>query len=1102
MQRINDYEIIEPITSYGENLKLWLTEDNSGSELEIFTIQLKAEYKKTIDRIFKNEINPFINENIFGVQKVIETGFDKVNNKYYIVYENSQEDFFQIEDFNKRNFLNLVKTLNLLKSKNRYGFVLNGETVLLNNNDEVLIKYIGLFEIFKFYNALDEGFLSPEIIANQRPKIQDDIFAIATLFKEYLINKANIIPKSLARERENRYKKYSELIDDIHVIKESSVISDTRDTIKIESNVSDNDFEPIIKEMNEVCYWTIEIKKSKEDQITGQFSTENYSGRYFIDPNGYLFIPYPKGAIKGNERIKRDGSIANFSFTLGYTSFDCFEFFQDKYDEKNKLASQYKSHKNELEQWQILPENEKDFIEEKAFKANYVERVETRDNQQNIRFTLTEDFIDWDEIRKLKKEKVVLYIDDSEIGTILDFDSSDQSLILKDTKVDLEEIPAKGKLIQDVTQEISQYKKQLEACKQFKERTIENPEIIGILTTPKKTPPFNRIDFDYDDFEKNLKSEKLKNDESQKEAVLEALHRKPVFLIQGPPGAGKTTVIVELVQQLVAKNSNCKILITSQSNLAVDNVLERLPKEILFMRLASNEVVENDNIQQDVKAHLFENKLNHWIQQIQSKSIENLNSKIGAKSKNKALIKFYSFYSRIQKSNEKEFLNEFFKRLRTSPNYIKKLFKDVNTKKSIEDIFKKELGTTNLKLLQLQKEWFAFTSNATTERKSVLNNGSTTIDLGTAYAMSMNVFGATCIHIASSKYRKINLKFDYVIMDEASKASPAETLVPISMGRNIIMIGDHKQLPPVITREDLIKDKVKKQLDDNGLDFEKTFGKSLFEKLISSFEQNPSLEPYIKMLDIQYRMPRHIGNIISNHFYDKKLKNPNVEIDILKDYDDDKSHGLDLKKPLVQITENDILIKVPNSVIFITTSNKDKPNDNGNKFDRKNYCNAKAIQETLEKLNELYDGNLDKNKPFNIGVIAGYRGQVNLLRNEIKCDKYSNFNSKNDEKVKSLVEINTVDKFQGSERDIIIYDIVRSDSNKSTLGFLQDYRRINVALSRAKRLLIIVGDSEYILKRAKRYNDDRFKDLKLKNIVKELEEQGLIYNSLKEAVNG
>lgn len=117
MHKINDYEIIEQITSYGENLKLWLAEDNSGSKFEIFTIQLKTEFIRQIDRIFKNEINPLITENVVGEQKVIETGFDRTTNQYYIVYENTQGDFFQIEDFNKRNYLNLVNSLNVLKSK-------------------------------------------------------------------------------------------------------------------------------------------------------------------------------------------------------------------------------------------------------------------------------------------------------------------------------------------------------------------------------------------------------------------------------------------------------------------------------------------------------------------------------------------------------------------------------------------------------------------------------------------------------------------------------------------------------------------------------------------------------------------------------------------------------------------------------------------------------------------------------------------------------------------------------------------------------------------------------------------------------------------------
>ena len=96
-----------------------------------------------------------------------------------------------------------------------------------------------------------------------------------------------------------------------------------------------------------------------------------------------------------------------------------------------------------------------------------------------------------------------------------------------------------------------------------------------------------------------------------------------------------------------------------------------------------------------------------------------------------------------------------------------------------------------------------------------------------------------------------------------------------------------------------------------------------------------------------------------------------------------------------------------------------------------------------------------------------------------------------------MIEINTVDKFQGAERDIIIYDIVKSSSGQSNIGFLDDYRRINVAFSRAKKLLII-GDSEYILKRATLNQNSKFPSFKLKEITQELQDKNLIFNSLKE----
>lgn len=197
--------------------------------------------------------------------------------------------------------------------------------------------------------------------------------------------------------------------------------------------------------------------------------------------------------------------------------------------------------------------------------------------------------------------------------------------------------------------------------------------------------------------------------------------------------------------------------------------------------------------------------------------------------------------------------------------------------------------------------------------------------------------------------------------------------------------------------------------------------------------------------------------------------------------------------------------KQDTSIIFVSTSNEKNPNDNDDKFVRQNKCNVAKIKEILTELNEQFTDNLQKEKPFNVGIIAGYRGQVELLKSSLDLSQYSNFvqETKQEGRTKRthLIEINTVDKFQGAERDIIIYDIVRSSKGQSFIGFLDDYRRINVAFSRVKRLLIIVGDSEYILKKAMLHPQSNFKEFKLQQIVSELKNQNLIVNNLKEILS-
>ena len=957
MEKIKKYEIVKTIHEYCEEIKLLKVEDNTEKNFEILTIK-KNNNSFTVKRILDHEIKPLVKRKINDVQQIIECDFDESNHVYYIVYD-TQEEYEPINKFDKQNLLDLLKALEYLKKENRYGFMISSETVFLDKNNGIFLKFVGLFEIFKIFDLLSpiKRYLSPEVIRGKKPKMQDDIFSIGRLFDEYLtsigFNLDNI---------ENKYEKYSDFIKDIENI---------NDPIKFKIKVCihkkhKEELKDLMLEMNRSCYWKILSEKSEQGQIQAKFVTKNYCGRFYVDRKDYLFIPYidNKSIEREREReiIEKEGEIAKFNFIIEENSnFNVIDYFEERFekrfDKKNKLSSLNKKKLDLVKKWEVLPEKEKEFIEETAFKVEYTKRKESQSNNQNIIFYLISEFKDWNNIKELKKEKVILSIDDDFIGKIHDYNPRENFITIQDSELSIEDIPKTGELFEDIRQKTNQYKKQIEACKKFKERDMVNPDISGILATPEKMPSQNRIVLDYEEFEHQVIDENLKNDESQKDAVLEAIHKRPVYLIQGPPGTGKTTVIVELIQQLIRAQSDCKILITSQSNLAVDNVLERLPDSILFMRLASDQVIANDSISSKINPHLFDEKLKNWVKKTRENSENYLIKKFGETTKNKALIEFWSFYDNLQDFKEKDRLDKFHKK--PCVNWIKRLFENVSSEKEIDQIFEKELGKNFQVFKRIQKDWFAFISNATTDtgekKQSMLNNGSTEIDLQTAYAMDMNVVGATCIHIANSKYSKINFKFDYVIMDEASKASPAEALVPINMSRNLVLIGDHKQLPPIITREDAVKTKIKEELEDNGLDIEKEFGDSLFESLITKFEEDHQLSSYIKMLDIQYRMPKQIGDIISKYFYDGKLNNP--DISRLPDYDIEKSHGL----------------KLDTSIIFITTSNTSQPYDNDNKFDRRNFANLKVIQKVLKLLNELYKNNLKKDIPFNIGIIAGYR---------------------------------------------------------------------------------------------------------------------------------
>jgi superfamily I DNA and/or RNA helicase len=164
-----------------------------------------------------------------------------------------------------------------------------------------------------------------------------------------------------------------------------------------------------------------------------------------------------------------------------------------------------------------------------------------------------------------------------------------------------------------------------------------------------------------------------------------------------------------------------------------------------------------------------------------------------------------------------------------------------------------------------------------------------------------------------------------------------------------------------------------------------------------------------------------------------------------------------------------------------------------------NPVSAKTIIELLTKIDKMPGIFLetDNDKPYEVGVITGYGKQAEFLSNEVENAYFKNL------QLNKNLTIATVDSFQGSEKDIIIYDIVRSAKTKDNkgLGFLEMPNRINVALTRVKRLLIVVGDADYILNVNPSFpwiTNNPQKPLLLKEFVSQLHKSGLIYNSLNE----
>lgn len=592
----------------------------------------------------------------------------------------------------------------------------------------------------------------------------------------------------------------------------------------------------------------------------------------------------------------------------------------------------------------------------------------------------------------------------------------------------------------------------------LKGTNLQNPNLKEFIFDAEKAKKIEDVDIytnskseTFKELEYHLLNKKI--NESQKQAIIKTLLAEDLALIQGPPGTGKSTAIAEIIWQHIRKNPKERILLTSETNLAVDNAIDRIVNSshnlVKPIRFGDEEKLEMEGRQFSIEV------MKRWVQD-----------------------------GRVEINSEDETENE---ESTTQKLILLNWIENIINRAKITN----DLDTETLNL------WFETLSNPSKEIRQIFYNN---------YIKNCNLIGATCSSIGERNTKnnptsffksyceifgsisnqtnrnggqyadyKGKLVFSTIIQDESSKATPAELSLPLIYGKKNIIIGDHRQLPPMLDKEefrlslDFLLDSTEDKDEKKKIQKLKSFVLNNFNEMeISHFERLfDKIDPSLKgIFNKQYRMHPDINEVIKQ-FY---INDGGLECGLINPIDlgvnDPNMHNSASRYHGIEIDE---FISKNNHVIWIDTNSPELLDGTS----RINYGEVDAIRAVLTKLKDSdsfkdYQSFWKNPEDQQIGVISFYGKQIKLLknlRNEFK---------------ELPIRVSTVDRFQGMERNIIIVSMVRSsriatDKNQKAdfnlygefgfpeqkdLGFAQSPNRLNVALSRAKRLLIIVGNGE------------------------------------------
>ena len=263
-----------------------------------------------------------------------------------------------------------------------------------------------------------------------------------------------------------------------------------------------------------------------------------------------------------------------------------------------------------------------------------------------------------------------------------------------------------------------------------------------------------------------------------------------------------------------------------------------------------------------------------------------------------------------------------------------------------------------------------------------------------------------CTLVGSANRLLDGMKFGTLFIDEAAQALEAACWIPIRRASRVVLAGDHCQLPPTVKSYEAMKE---------GL------GVTLMERIV---RQKPDV---VTLLTMQYRMNEEIMRFSSEWFYHGRVESaPEVKDRSVLDYD----------IPMLWIDTADMSCREE----FV-----------GESYGRINKTEARLTLAALQLYYDKIGRERILDERIDVGIISPYRAQVQYLRQLIKQNAYF-------KPYRSLISVNTVDGFQGQERDVILISLVRSN-DEGQIGFLRDLRRMNVAITRARMKLIILGDA-------------------------------------------